>query len=359
MKYTTQSQHKHFRLLLVIAILFQLMLVSCGSSRKTIAHKGAIPVIFETDMGNDVDDALALDMLYKFLDQGKIDLLGISCNKDNPYSIRFLRIMNNWYGYPHIPLGKVENGVNSTADSKDYAQSVYDYRQNGQYVFRKYLGDSSNVMESVALYRKLLSRQPDTSVNIVSVGFSTNIARLLDSRPDSYSSLSGMELVKMKVKRLYMMAGNFNGNLQGGEYNVIKDSLAAKKVFDQWPTPIITSPFEVGIKVLFPASCIEDDLNWADAHPLKAAYESYLPMPYDRPCWDPTAMLCAVEPDSAYFSLSQPGRISVGVRGHTSFVAENGGPHQYLMVDSIQAARIRSRFVTLVKKKPAHFKSYK
>ena len=32
--------------------------------------KKPIPVIFETDMGNDVDDVLALDMLYKLVDQG-------------------------------------------------------------------------------------------------------------------------------------------------------------------------------------------------------------------------------------------------------------------------------------------------
>ena len=34
-------------------------------------------VIFDTDMGNDVDDPLALDMLYKAVDRGEIILLGI------------------------------------------------------------------------------------------------------------------------------------------------------------------------------------------------------------------------------------------------------------------------------------------
>ena len=32
-------------------------------------------VIFETDMGNDVDDALAIDMLYKFAKDGDIRLM--------------------------------------------------------------------------------------------------------------------------------------------------------------------------------------------------------------------------------------------------------------------------------------------
>ena len=167
------------------------------------------------------------------------------------------------------------------------------------------------------------------------------------------------QLVKKKVKALYLMAGNFNGKLHDGEYNVIKDSLAAKKVFDEWPTAIVTSPFEVGITVLYPATSIENDLNWTDAHPLKIAYESYLPMPYDRPCWDPTAMLYAVEPDSSFFSVSLPGRISVGEKGSTSFVAEKDGPHRYLLVDPAQSARIRDRFIQLVKMKPAKFKNVK
>ena len=32
----------------------------------TIEGRGVVKVIFDTDMGNDIDDALALDMLYKY-----------------------------------------------------------------------------------------------------------------------------------------------------------------------------------------------------------------------------------------------------------------------------------------------------
>lgn len=356
MKKKLHQQYLYSLILAFTVPLFLFVMSSCGTAATKSARAGsaAIPVIFETDMGNDVDDALALDMIYKYLDQGKINLLGISTNKDNPYSAPFLQIMNKWYGYPNIPLGKVLNGINSTADAKDYARAVYDYQQNGQYAFRKYAGDSSAVMESVALYRKLLSSYAGNDLRIVSVGFSTNLARLLDSGPDSYSPLSGAALVKEKVKALYVMAGSFNGSLKAGEYNVIKDSLAAKKVFDKWPTRIIASPFELGITVLYPATSIQNDLAWADPHPLRVAYESYLKMPYDRPSWDLTALLDAVEGEADYFSLSKPGRISVVEHARTNFVAEPGGMHQYLLVDSVQSARIRARFIELVKTKPKH-----
>ncbi len=344
------------KFLLFTVILLQLIMISCGSSKTDTGKTGteAIPVIFETDMGNDVDDAIALDMLYKYLDQGKINLLGISTNKDNPYSIPFLQIMDNWYGYADIPLGKVKDGVNSTADAKDYAQSTYDFQQNGEYAFRKYAGDTSKVMESVALYRKLLAGHGGNDIRIVSVGFSTNLARLLNSAPDSISPLSGTELIKQKVQGLYLMAGNFDGSVKDGEYNIIRDSLAAKEVFEKWPTPIVTSPFEVGIKVLYPATGIQNDLNWVEAHPLKVAYESYLQMPYDRPSWDPTALLYAVEGSDGYFGVSEPGRITVVEAGHTRFTADKDGSRRYLTIDSLQAEKARDRIVELIKTKPLH-----
>jgi inosine-uridine nucleoside N-ribohydrolase len=350
-------QHYNYSLsLLAAGIILQFAIISCSPTKAatTKPSTAPIPIIFETDMGNDVDDALALDMLYKYLDKGKVNVLAISTNKDNPYSAPFLQIMNNWYGYPNIPIGKVKRGINSTADAKDYAQAVYDFKQNGQYVFRKYARDSTAVMESVALYRKILSTYTGNDIRIVSVGFSTNLARLLESGPDSYSSLSGAELIRQKVKTLYLMAGNFDSQLKYGEYNVIKDSIAAKKIFAKWPTAISVSPFEVGIQILYPATSIQNDLNWVNAHPLKVAYESYRQMPYDRPCWDPTALLDAVEADQNYFKLSTGGYITVDPKENTDFVPDEHGPHRFLMVDSIQSARIRDRIVELVKTKPLH-----
>ena len=70
-----------------------LILFSCKSREKTSA--GSLKVIFETDMGNDIDDALALDMLYKYSDLGKINLLGVSSNKDDRYSAEFIDVLKH------------------------------------------------------------------------------------------------------------------------------------------------------------------------------------------------------------------------------------------------------------------------
>src|SRR4029077_13841175 len=113
--------------------------------------------------------------------------------------------------------------------------------------------------------------QPDRSVVIVQVGFSTNLARLLDSPPDKYSPLSGRELAKKKVKLLSLMAGAFqtiDKNRRYLEYNVVKDIPSARAVAERWPTSLVYSGFEIGIALPFPAVSIERDFGYVTHHPL-------------------------------------------------------------------------------------------
>ena len=52
---------KHLLALLILSVL----------TGTTSLYAGRIPVIFDTDLGNDVDDAIALSMLYSYADEGK------------------------------------------------------------------------------------------------------------------------------------------------------------------------------------------------------------------------------------------------------------------------------------------------
>jgi inosine-uridine nucleoside N-ribohydrolase len=311
-------------------------------------------LIFETDMGNDVDDALALDMLYKYVDADKIDLVAVMTNKAKRYSAEYIDLANLWYGHPDIPIGIVQNGVPSD-EAVDYTQAVVEMKgDKGEPLFARSIKDATALPDAPTLYRKILAAQPDSSVNIVSVGFSTNLARLLDTPADKISRLTGKELVARKVKLLCMMAGCFN-DVNTREYNVIKDIAAAQKVFDQWPTTIVTSPFEVGIAINYPAASIENDFGWAPLHPTVEAYKSYQSMPYDRPTWDLTSVLYAVE-GTSWFGVSPAGTITVTDNGKTDFTPSDEGRHYYLTVDAAQAAKIKDHFVELVTSKPKNFR---
>lgn len=333
-----------------------LLLICFVAALPATAQQKIPKIIFETDIGNDVDDALALDMIYKYMDRGQVDLLAVTSNKQSNYSTEYVHLMNHWYGYPKIPIGKVIYGADSEDDAKKYAEYVCLMKdEKGKPLFSRPKFRYDAVPDAVQLYRRILSRQEDTSVTIISVGFSTNIARLLQTGPDQYSPLTGRELVAKKVKLLSVMAGSF-GDKPVREYNVVKDIPAARIVAEKWPTPIVYAPFETGIKVLYPAKSIENDFNWAPHHPVVEAYKYYLPMPYDRPTWDLLSLLYVVENSPRYFGISKWGAVKVEDNGLTTFTAGPGGNRAYLTVSNEQAATILSRFIEIITAKPKNIK---
>lgn len=351
-----------------LAVSALALLAACGNRQQgaeNVVAKEPMKIIFETDMGNDVDDALAMDMLMRYVGEGKIDLLGISTNKRNEGSVEYLDALTTWYGVPDIPLGRVVDGK-PCDDAVNYALEVVKMQDGkGKPLFARSHDADGFAVPSVEMYRKLLAAQPDSSVTVVSVGFSTNLAQLLDSKADAASPLTGKELVAKKVKNLVAMAGCFTANEEADsltrmpEYNVVRDIEAARKVFSEWPTPVVTSPWELGNYICFPASKIENDFTRAVPNPVTEAYKVYLPMPYDRPTWDLTSVLYAVEGADGYFTLSEPGDIEVDRRGGTRFIPRAGGTRHYLMSDSVQSANILNRFVEMIPSVPAKYEDKK
>src|ERR1035437_6759493 len=162
----------------------------------------AVPVIFDTDMGNDVDDALALAMLHALESRGECRLLGVTVTKDNPWAAVYVDLVNTFYGRGQIPVGMVK-GSGVTPESSRMIQVPAERRRvDGTLVYPRRLASGAEAVEAVALLRRLLAAEKDGSVVIVQVGFSTNLARLLDTPAD-------LELVGRKVRLLSVMAGNF------------------------------------------------------------------------------------------------------------------------------------------------------
>jgi len=315
--------------------------------------RAAVRLIFDTDMGNDIDDALALGMIHALADRGECELLAVTLSKDNEYSAPFVDVVNTFFGRGDVPIGVVRPGP-TPADSK-YTRSVVTATDAGRQRFPHDLLSGRDAPEAVGLLRKVLAAQPDHSVVVAVVGFSTNLARLLDSGPDAVSPLDGRALVGRKVTLLSPMAGAFGGGLvekRHREYNVMTDVASAQNVFSRWPTPIVASGYEIGRAIMYPAQSIREDYGYVPHHPLKEAYELYQKMPYDRPTWDLTSVLYAVRPGRGYFQLSQPGRIVVDDDGFTQFRPEPNGPHCYLVVSPKQVIRVKEALVMLSSQPP-------
>ena len=331
------------------ALLSLMMFTACAGEKAAKPEK--LRVIFETDIGNDIDDALALDMLYKYMDQDKIDLLAVMLNKCAPAPAEFMDIMGTWYGYPDIPVGIVRDGADDPWGQ--YAQKVVDLNdEDGSHMFERSHTGYDKLLDAHILYRKILAQQPDNSVVISTVGFSTNLAHLLDTPADEYSPLTGKELVARKVKLLVPMAGHM-ADTTYCEYNVIKDIPAAQKVFAEWPTKMVVSPFEVGLAIEYPGASMREDFGWANPHPLVEAYRAWAGhLDYDRPTWDLTSVLYAVEGDS-WFTMSEPGNIVIKDNGASIFTPCEDGRIIYMMVDEAQCKAINERFQEVITSVPA------
>ena len=285
-----------------------------------------IPVIFDTDIGNDVDDCLALAILQGFESRGEVRLAAVTITKDNLWAPRLTSAINTFYGRPGIPIGMVRDG--KTPDERYLRQTV----EAGPYKY------SDNAEDAVTVLRRVLEAEADGSVVIVQVGFSTNLAHLLESP-------GGRDLAARKVKRLVLMAGDFAGH--GPEYNVATDIPAAKKLVADWPTPSFWSGFEIGREIKYPAASIVRDFGAPGKHPVADAYRLYMQMPYDRETWDLTAVLYAVRPDGGYFGVSPEGEVEVTDKGKTAFQPKAGGLQHILSVDATQKTRILEAFLWL------------
>jgi uncharacterized Ntn-hydrolase superfamily protein/inosine-uridine nucleoside N-ribohydrolase len=322
-----------------------------GAPSATTSRDDRVRLIFDTDMGNDIDDALALGVIHALQSRGECELLAVTLSKDNEFAAPFVDLVNTFYGRPDTPIGVVRDG--KTPEDSKYIRVPCEQRAaNGTQRYPHRLLSGKNAPEAVGLLRRTLAAQPDRSVVIAVVGFSTNLARLLESGADAHSPLAGSRLVAQKCRLLAMMAGMFGGANPQKEYNVYVDLAAAKKVFADWPTPLVVSGFEIGQAIKYPAFSIERDFGYVTHHPLREAYTLYQKMPYDRETWDLTAVLYAIRPDHGYFGLSQPGTIGVDEREITQFAPAATGRQRFLTVTPEQIIRIKEALVQLASQPP-------
>ena len=306
---------------------------------RTGSSEAALPLIFDTDIGNDCDDVLALGMIHALQSRGECELLAVTITKDNKLASPFVDAVNTFYGRGEIPIGVCNSGVtpedgkfNLLANQKDGDRLRYPHD----------LGQEQKAVDAVILLRQQLAKAKDQSVVIVQVGFSTNVANLLDSPADDISPLNGLDLVKSKVKLLSIMAGAFqlipqkDKMVEHLEYNVIMDIPACKKLAEKSPVPVVWSGFEIGLALPYPHQSILQDFRYTQHHPLPEAYTLYMPPPHDRPTWDLTSVLYAVRPDRGYFELSEPGAVLVNDKGLTTFQPQPAGKHRYLILKEHQ-----------------------
>jgi inosine-uridine nucleoside N-ribohydrolase len=335
-------------------------------------------VIFDTDMWGDIDDALALAMLHSLQDRGEAELLAVTSSTDDPSTATFIDALDTFYGHGDIPVGLVRRGVTAKqtvtrfpffGSDRGYTRALSSAENpGGSFVFPHALTNGGSAPDSVALLRKTLAAQRDGSVVIIQVGFSTNLARLLESKGDQSSPFDGMDLIRHKVRLLSVMAGAYADQqgrpVQRGapEFNLILDIPSAQQLFDKWPTPLVASGFEIGASMRIKGSSVDRLYGYTRDHPVAAAYhyvdgiyrtkETPPGVLHNHATYDLTSVLYAIRPDDGYFNLSAPGKISVEPDGSSRFIARTGGTHRYLTMNDAQRARALEAMTLLASEPP-------
>ena len=308
------------RHLLLSVMLGALLFTGCNTGR-TI-KTAPVRIIFDTDFGPDYDDVGALAFLHAVADSGKAELLATIASNRNELVVPSINVINTYFGRPDLPCGAPKGTAPDMGAAQHWPDSII-------IKYPHVIRSTSDAQDAVALYRKLLSSQPDTSVTIVTVGFLTNLHKLLLSAPDSISSLSGRDLIVKKVKKLVSMAGSFPS---GKEFNIYIDSTSSKYVFENWPGKVIFTGFEIGREIKTGLKLVS---SGATDSPVRDVFRISLPLSAEdkmgRMSWDETAALISVYGTEKFFSTVR-GKISVAPDGSNTWRNDPDGKQSYVVM---------------------------
>lgn len=285
----------------------------------TLAVAAPVPIVLDTDMASDCDDAGAAAILHALADRGEARILGMGTCVRNRWAAPALDAINTYYGRPDIPIGAID--VDGPGLNRDSVYTEFLAKN-----FPNRLKDGRKAPEVISVYRQILARQPDHSVVFVAIGWLTNLQNLLDSKPDRSSRLSGRELVAAKVKMLVDMGPKIDPPGKG--WNFERDPAAAQYVVDKWPTPIMFSPKEICWAMT--GSRMREA---AEADPVRKAYELWLThhKKTTNHSADLTAVLYAVRGLGDYWTSVSGGRLAVKEDGYSQWIPGLKSQQSYLV----------------------------
>ena len=286
--------------------LLSAMILSTCFFLHPAARAEPVKIILDTDMMTDCDDAGAFAVLHALADKGECEILATIVSSKSPASALAVSVINTYYGRPNIPIGIVKgDGVEI---GSAYTQHLADD-------FPHALKSGGDATDATLLYREILEKQPDHSVVVATIGYLTNVSRLLQL-PAGEDHVSGIDLVKQKVKVWICMGGNFLGSpphddLKLGNVNFQRDAASAVYALEHWPVEIVFVGREVasvpsGVAI---GECLAVT---PPENPVRAAYFHYFAGSFkNRHVADLATVLFAVRGPRDCWDVSPKGRMAI------------------------------------------------
>ena len=302
-------------------------------------------ILFDSDMGRNIDAALALSMLYG-LGRGRV--IGVAVNSSSLEAASFCDVLARFYGSGGgLPFGLAEDGP-KLGDAAMLSVPLALRDSAGQPVFRTTIRSAIDTADPPVLFRNALLTQQEKQAIAVLVGPATNLAHLLALN-------GGRDIVAAKVQLLVMAAGAFDGTQ---DPRIQADTASARKVLAEWPSPIVVVGTEAARAVPYSDQTIESDLSTVPNHPVVAAYRAFRGDKQSAgtsgvPVQGVLAALFASNSNAEYLKLSRPGQIELTGDGRTTFKESPAGTHRYLVIDPAEKERISDAFIKMSAVRPA------
>lgn len=347
-----------------ICILMLFFIFSCNAQEESGTSKSTIKLIYDGDIGPDPCDFSTISMLHEYHNKGFIELLAVIGETPDPYLASTFSIYNQIYEN-EIPIAAYDPESSDLDFGKDVIKKYYEavekmcHADQNKAIYEKYGNEktlqSNDVMGTVMLYRKLLSEAEDNSIVIYTAGQLYNFPPLLVSGADQYSSLSGKELLKAKLKKIVLMAGYFPEsrvnpwyieNTNGAEWNwwafgsknTTKTTINA---LTKMGKPIIYIGAEVGLQVRVGLEMAE---RLGREHPTTEAFYLYKwttqpidstdqdspVLTSDNPAYDEIGLFVAVEGGIGEFFNTIRGRVEVDEHGANNWIPDKEGNESYI-----------------------------
>ncbi len=311
----------------------------------------AAGIIFDCDLGNEVDDVLALALLYGLDGKGECRVVATTVSKPNLKSAALSEVIGRFYAGEvsaafnasgrTLPVGLASGGAHK--EDTPMLSVLGKRTAEGKPAYAHGIENIADTAEPVNVLRNALSAQQLGNAVVVLTGPATNLAALLKF---PYAA----PLIEERARLLVVASGAFpEGKAEQG---IVADIPAARKLFAEWPGPIVAVGSEVGDAVPFPGAAIEKDFTWSEAHPVADAYRAHRAMPYDASTTAMAAVLYAVRAKDNPYKLSPPGTITVLDDGRTKYTPSPSGKHRYLIVDPAQKSAIQQTYVEIASAKP-------
>lgn len=297
-------------------------------------------IIFDTDMGSDVDDAGALAILHKLADKGEADIAGVIFSSGkNKYGVGTCAAINCWYGRKDLPLGQYKR--DDVGDPKNYYSEQVARGNYGQSVI-------DNAPDLVTVYTQILRKQPDRAVTIVTVGHPHGLAYLMRD-PEAAA------LVRAKVQRWVAMAYASEKPVRDWNFGRNGTEKYLPEILETWPTDLYISSAGEDIKTgnrKLPLTPVENPVRECFRLWVEPGAKPHAPALVEgRSSWDEIAVLFAVRPQ--YFKVEGGGSLEQLPDFKTFWNPARNNPKRHRVMLRVPKTQIADVIEDLMSQPPA------